>query len=182
MTLYSNIGGARSIIKAGPLHRRLGRRLRLIALLLFLFLINLPHNISPFVIKALLGHYVIVGSFDTNCGSFLSSGNLLRLRLAKRVSPLWGYGHPPVESPLMILVLTIVNLLVAEILHGVFQRPTELHLLNEIFLTGDSGESLILPIHGVLVLGIIRLIRDVVKELGLVILVPVYLCIEATLS
>jgi hypothetical protein len=91
MTLYSNIGGARSIVKAGPLDRRLGRKLRLIALLLFLFFINLPHNISPFVIKALFGHDVIVGPFDTNCGAFLSSSNLLlRLGLAKRVSPLWG--------------------------------------------------------------------------------------------
>ena len=90
MTLNSNIGSASSIIKAGPLDRRLGRRLRLIALLLFLFLINLPHNISPFVVKALFGHYVIVCPFDTNCGAFLSCSNLLRLGLAKRVSPLWG--------------------------------------------------------------------------------------------
>jgi hypothetical protein len=90
MTLYSNIGGARSIIKAGPLDRRLGRRLRLIALLLFLFFINLPHNISPFIIKALFGHNVIVCPFDTYCRAFLSCSNLLRLGLAKRVSPLRG--------------------------------------------------------------------------------------------
>jgi hypothetical protein len=82
----------------------------------------------------------------------------------------------------MILVLTIVDLLVAEILHGVFLRPTELHFLNEIFLTGDSCESLILPIHGVLVQSVIRLIRDIVEELCLVILVPIDLGIEATLT
>ena len=182
MTLYSNIGGARSIIKAGPFDRRLERRLRLIALLLFLLFINLPHDISPFIIKALLGHYVIVCPFDTYRCAFLSCGNLLRLRFAKRVSPLWRQSHPPVESSLMILVLTIVDLLVAEILHGVFLRPTELHFLDEIFLPGDAGESLILPIHGVLVLGVIRLIRYVVEELRLVILVPVDLCNEATLT
>ena len=182
MTLYSNIGGARCIIKAGPLHRRLDRRLRLIALLLFLLFINLPHDISPFIIKALFGHNVIICPFDTYRCAFLSCGNLLRLGLGKRVSPLWRKSHTPVESSLMILVLTIVDLLMAEILHGVFLRPTELHFLNEIFLPGDAGESLILPIHGVFVLGVIRLIRDVVEELSLVILVPVDLCIEATLT
>jgi hypothetical protein len=123
MTFYTDICSACSVIEARSLHLLLELLIRIPFLLLF-FLFNFPNNISPLIFEALLCHYIIICPLYTDSGSDFSS------RLSERVSPFGREFATPVESTLVILILSVNDLLGPEVFHGVLNWTAHLHLFN----------------------------------------------------
>lgn len=124
---------------------------------LFLFLGNLPHYIRLLIFQTLLVHDIVVGSFLRH-HAFSRSAIFLLIERVRSFR-----GELATHAPLMILVLSFKDFLVAEILHRVFLWSTQLHLLYEVLLACDACQFLISS-HGEGVLGgvFVRLIRNIV--------------------
>lgn len=159
VTFNCHISGASGIIETLSLRRSwLGALLSLLLLLLFF---NFPNDIGLFVLKTLLAHDVVISTLDTNadlsCGSTSSVFSSCTW-LCEGVHT-FGGKLASIESALVVLVLSVDDLFVAEVFHGVFLWSTHFHLFNEFLLASDPGSLSIR--QGVVLVG--GLIWDIIQ-------------------